>query len=205
MVRIRHHVLPEPSDRPARNAYHDDNHHHNNEATNGDNLGATTTTTTSPGSTITTTTVPGSTTTTTATTVPGSTTTTTTVRGPPPATEEPPPASPPQAELDAQLPDDPALSPLAGQADESGSPLIGDGLAVSLINGLELVIPPWVADGLVSPLLILGFLVQAMTDSAEAILMPALLLTLGMIWIVAENRLSAFATARRRDEPGEEA
>ncbi|MEX2651550.1 MAG: hypothetical protein WD473_03760 [Acidimicrobiia bacterium] len=63
----------------------------------------------------------------------------------------------------------------------------------SVIKGLELVIPPWAAGIVASPLMILGFVVEAMTDSGKAIMLPVALLMAGMLWVVFENRVFTFA------------
>ncbi|MDP9494868.1 MAG: hypothetical protein M3P87_06470 [Actinomycetota bacterium] len=73
----------------------------------------------------------------------------------------------------------------------------------SVIKGLELVIPPWAAAIVASPLMILGFVLEAMTDSGKAIMLPVALLMVGMLWVVFESRGFAFAfLGRPKDNDG---
>ncbi len=70
----------------------------------------------------------------------------------------------------------------------------------SIINGLELVIPPWAAAIVASPLMILGFVLEAMTDSGKAIMLPIALLMAGMLWVVFESRGFTFAFLGRPED-----
>lgn len=74
------------------------------------------------------------------------------------------------------------------------------GWSGSIIKGLELVIPPWAAAVVASPLMILGFVLEAMTDSGKAIMLPATLLMAGMLWVVFERRVFTFAFLGRPEE-----
>jgi hypothetical protein len=73
----------------------------------------------------------------------------------------------------------------------------------SLLEHLELVMPPWAAGAVTSPLMIFGFVIDAMTDSGRAIMLPVSLLMAGMIWVLFENRafaLSLFARDHREED-----
>lgn len=73
----------------------------------------------------------------------------------------------------------------------------------SIIKGLELVIPPWAAAIVASPLMILGFVLEAMTDSGKAIMLPVALLMVGMLWVLVESRGFTFAfLGRPKDNDG---
>ena len=74
----------------------------------------------------------------------------------------------------------------------------------SMIQGLELVIPPWAVGVVTSPLMVLGFVLDAMTDSGKAIMLPLTLLMAGMLWVVFENRAVTLTVIRRsRERRGE--
>lgn len=97
---------------------------------------------------------------------------------------------------------DPALAAM-GAEDEALTSTRVSSWTGSIIKGLELVIPPWAAGIVASPLVILGFVVEAMTDSGKAIMLPLALLMAGMLWVVLENRVFTFAFLRRpADEEG---
>ncbi|MGA7098197.1 MAG: hypothetical protein WB245_11605 [Acidimicrobiia bacterium] len=168
------------------------------------------TTTTSPGGGSTTTSVgggppitpPGRSTTTTSTTspTPGASTTSTTVSGPTTTTLRTTTTSlgvvagngtggsPPDEPRGIGGVDDPTVLAIGSQQVESDIPNEERSWAGSALDGLELVIPPWAAGMVVSPLMVIGFVFDAMTDSGRAIMLPLVLLLAGMLWVLVENR-----------------
>ncbi|MGZ8784796.1 MAG: hypothetical protein ACXW1Y_04450 [Acidimicrobiia bacterium] len=170
----------------------------------------TTTTTTTTATTTTTTSIPGATTSTT-TTVPGATTTT--VPGSATLADSTTTPSPPVTSTDS-----PSADQSGGQPGDGGDrallPLPDPGLVETsvdprllgaFIDALGLVIPPFAATALVSPLLVLEAFVGAFTDGGQAILLPGVLLLLGAGWVANESRFVAFfGLLRRRREQGAE-
>ncbi len=163
-----------------------------------------TTTTTAASSTSTSTTDPPATTT----TEPGGSTTTTILlaSGPGPGGPDSTIPGPVDGRANEQLntsEPDPSVSAMAVPAAEGTSSSMGAMWSGSLLEHLELVMPPWAAGAVTSPLLILGFVIDAMTDSGRAIMLPVSLLMAGIIWIMFENRafaLSFFARDRREED-----
>lgn len=95
--------------------------------------------------------------------------------------------------------EDPALAAI-GAPDEALTSTRAGNWTGSIITGLELVIPPWAAGIVASPLMILWFVIEAMTDSGKAIVLPMALLMAGMLWVVLENRVFTFALIRRAED-----
>ena len=99
---------------------------------------------------------------------------------------------------------DPALAAMAApQEGLTGSSVIEAAWGGHLIEGLELVIPRWAVGMVSSPLLVLGFVVDAMTDSGRAIMLPLALLIAGLLWVVFENRVFTLTMIRRHDDEAE--
>jgi hypothetical protein len=93
---------------------------------------------------------------------------------------------------------DPALAAMGVRDEASTEPSTrASAWTGSIIEGLELVIPPWAAEMMASPLMVLGFVVEAMTDSGRAIMLPLALLMAGMLWVIFENRVFSLALIRR--------
>jgi hypothetical protein len=84
--------------------------------------------------------------------------------------------------------DDPTVLAIGSQQVESNTLNEERSWAGSALDGLELVIPPWAAGMVVSPLMVIGFVFDAMTDSGRAIMLPLVLLLAGMLWVLVENR-----------------
>ncbi len=93
---------------------------------------------------------------------------------------------------------DPAVLAIGSQHVESDIPNEERSWAGSALDGLELVIPPWAAGMVVSPLMVVGFVLDAMTDSGRAIMLPVVLLLAGMLWVLIENRGLALLWWRQR-------
>jgi hypothetical protein len=68
--------------------------------------------------------------------------------------------------------------------------------AGSLMAGGELVIPPWAHSLVTSQLMVLGFVVDALTDSGKAIMFPAALLVVGMALVLIESTWMRRMTSR---------
>ena len=64
-------------------------------------------------------------------------------------------------------------------------------LSMSLMESLELVVPPPVAAAILSPLLILEFLLLAIVGSFQAVTLPVLLLGLALPWIATREPTTA--------------
>ena len=62
---------------------------------------------------------------------------------------------------------------------------------MSLMESLELVVPPPVAAAILSPLLILEFLLLAIVGSFQAVTLPVLLLGLALPWIATREPTTA--------------
>ncbi len=156
--------------------------------------------------------------TTTTTTTTGSGGSSTTLAGTPVQGSDPPDASGPVAEgIGVSLPEgagtagdpvstglaDPALAAMGAQEALTDSSMREAAWAGHMIEGLELVIPRWAVGMVASPLLVLGFVFEAMTDSGRAIMLPLALLTAGLLWVVFENRVFTLASIRRHDDEAE--
>ena len=88
--------------------------------------------------------------------------------------------------LTAMLAQEPGLGDFAsalpaGQTDNEWGDL-------PLLEGLDLVIPPWARSLLSSPTMVFGFIIAALTDSGRAILLPTSLLLVGMSLVIVESR-----------------
>jgi hypothetical protein len=98
-----------------------------------------------------------------------------------------------------EIGEDPAVAAIGDRVDRVDPSIEGGSLAGSALDGLELVIPPWAASMVASPLVVIGFVFEAMTDSGRAILLPVVLLLVGMLWVLVENRGLAVVWWRQRD------
>lgn len=110
----------------------------------------------------------------------------------------PPPREPPSADPElAPLPNSSRVIGEAPQAPPAG-PVSG-----LLLSGLEIVVPPAVADVLVSPLLVLEVLLRALTESGRAVVLPAAFLAVATGWIVTRGkggfRIGVLERAPERD------
>lgn len=127
------------------------------------------------------------------------------------------PGGPPAGDLEVATPDnplfytgtflgvaDPLLAAMGdGDGGLSASSYLADSWTGSIIQGLELVIPRWAVGVVTSPLMVLGFVFDAMTDSGKAIMLPVSLLAAGLLWVAFENRIFTLAMIRRnREERG---
>lgn len=88
--------------------------------------------------------------------------------------------------------EDPAVAAIGTREAQASMMTEETSWAGSALDGLELVMPPWAAGMVVSPLMVIGFVFEAMTDSGRAILLPLGLLLAGMLWVLLESR--GFAT-----------
>jgi hypothetical protein len=87
-----------------------------------------------------------------------------------------------------------------GDGGHSASSYLADSWTGSIIQGLGLVIPRWAVGVVTSPLMVLGFVFDAMTDSGKAIMLPVSLLAAGLLWVAFENRIFTLAMIRRNRE-----
>lgn len=163
----------------------------------------TTTTTTLPHSTTTTSTTTTTTSTTTSTTLPATTTsdpstTTTTTASPgdePPTSTTVPPDDLTRSDVDAE-PAEPIYDvamralPTVTETDTPSRP----GLSAGLLEGLEVVIPPVVANVVLSPLILIEALVGAFVATGRDLVIPGIVLAVLALWIARD-------TNRRRDKP----
>jgi hypothetical protein len=135
---------------------------------------------------------------TTATTLPGTTSTTTTTQPPRPGNQAPPPSDgdgPPGGGSDPHPISgaDPIIATL-GAAATADSLARHGAWGGSIVDGLELVIPPWAAALVASPLLVFLFLVASLTDSGREVLVPTLVLVAALALMLIENRLRPVTT-----------
>jgi hypothetical protein len=63
-----------------------------------------------------------------------------------------------------------------------------EGFSSTLLDGLELAIPPAVASSLLSPLLLLESILGAFLETGRGLLIPGMLLLLGLAWNEGRRR-----------------
>lgn len=88
------------------------------------------------------------------------------------------------------------------------SPLIDDekggdheGFSNTLLDGLEVAIPPTVASSLLSPVLLLESILRAFLETGRGLLIPGLLLILGMLWTDRRRRRDSVLSLQPDAEP----